>query len=76
LAHHTTTTNILGTITAKLKGSWDQEWTDDGLVNETIVDKSVFVPVLLLLQAPEPEAFYTEKGLLYKAAAGKSGSAK
>ena len=69
-------TNTIGNVKAKLRGDWDAEWTDDGLTNETVVDKPVMVPVLLLFETPEPEAFYIEKGLLYKARAGKSGSAR
>jgi len=69
-------TNTLWQVSAKLKGDWDAAWEADGLANTNVVDMPLTVPVLLLLDTDPPESFYIEKGLLYKATAGKSGQAK
>jgi hypothetical protein len=67
----------LWTYTAKLKnGSWATQWETYGLSNVTTTAKagvSVTLPVVLEIG---DETFAGEKTLLYKAKAGKSGSAK
>jgi uncharacterized repeat protein (TIGR03803 family) len=69
-------TNTIGTVTATLKGDWDATWLNYGLTNATVTALPVTVPVLLLLETDLPESFYMEKSLLYKATAGKSGTAR
>jgi streptogramin lyase len=61
------------TFTAKLKnGSWVSQWEAYGLANAT-TNCTVTLPVSLVIG---DEGFAGEKALLYKAKAGKSGSAK
>jgi streptogramin lyase len=61
-------------FTATLKnGSWATPWKTYGLTNATISGVSVTLPVVLEIGG---ETFVGEKPLLYKAKAGKSGSAK
>jgi sugar lactone lactonase YvrE len=65
---------VLWTFTAKLKsGSWATPWAAYGLSNSTVTASSVTLPATLVIG---DEGFYGEKNLLYKAKAGKSGSAK
>jgi streptogramin lyase len=64
------------TFTATLKnGSWATQWEAYGLTNAPTPTAGVLVtlPVTLVIG---DEQFYGEKALLYKAKAGKSGSAK
>ncbi|MGD0016745.1 MAG: immunoglobulin domain-containing protein [Verrucomicrobiia bacterium] len=65
------------TFTAALKtGSWASQWETYGLSNATTTVKAgvpVTLPVTLFIG---DEGFYGEKALLYKAKAGKSGTAK
>lgn len=68
--------NQLWQVTAKLRGDFDAQWINDGFLNSTTNNLTVTVPVLLLLDTPEQGTVYVEKPLLYKAKAGKSGSAK
>ena len=63
-------------VSAKLKGDYDAAWQTAGLTNATVTAVPITVPVLLLFDTPAPESFYMEKPLLYKATAGKSGSAQ
>lgn len=63
-------------VSAKLKGDFDVAWQNAGLANTTVTATNITVPVLLLFDISSPESFYVEKPLLYKATAGKSGSAK
>jgi uncharacterized repeat protein (TIGR03803 family) len=67
--------NQLWQVSAKLQGDLDTVWAGDGFINAT-TNLTLSVPVLLLLDTDPPESFYMEKPLLYKAKAGKSGSAK
>ncbi len=67
--------NQLWQVSAKLKGDWDAEWANDGLLNAT-TNMTITVPVLLLLDSNPPESLFSEKSLFYKATAGKSGTAK
>ena len=64
------------TFTAALKkGSWAAPWAAHGLANTTTPKKGITVtmPVLLVIG---DDTFAAEKSLLYKATAGKSGTAK
>jgi uncharacterized repeat protein (TIGR03803 family) len=66
----------LWTFTATLKkGSWATPWSAHGLANVTTPKSGVTVtlPVMLVIG---DEVFADEKSLLYKATAGRSGSAK
>lgn len=69
-------TGTLWQVSAKLKGDFDVAWQNAGLTNATVTALPITVPILLLFDTPAPESFYMEKPLLYKATAGKSGSAK
>ena len=61
------------TFTAKLKnGSWATQWETYGLTNAT-TNSTVTLPVVMQIG---DEMFAGEKAILYKAKAGKSGSAK
>ena len=75
LSHTGKATSTVWQVTASLKGGWDTVWAEDGLVNAT-TNITVIVPVTLLVDTPELESFFTNKSLLYKAKAGKSGTAK
>ena len=66
----------IGTLTATLKGNWETWWTTCGLINETVTNKAVTVPVRLVFDTPDPTAFSIDQSLVYKAKAGKSGQAK
>lgn len=66
----------IGTISATLKGDWEEEWFDEGLTNETVANKPVAVPVVIMFNSSLVEAFTASKSMLYKATQGKSGSAK
>ncbi|MGD0016744.1 MAG: NHL repeat-containing protein [Verrucomicrobiia bacterium] len=62
--------------TALKKGSWASQWETYGLSNATTTVKAgvpVTLPVTLFIG---DDGFYGEKALLYKAKAGKSGTAK
>ena len=63
-------------LTVKLgRVAWRETWANHGLTNET-VQRGVTLPVTILLDAAVPEAFTTDKALLYRATAGKSGTAR
>jgi sugar lactone lactonase YvrE len=65
------------TFTAKLKkGSWATPWGTYGLTNYSTTAKSGVVVTLPVTLVIGDEPFYGVKALLYKAKAGKSGSAK
>jgi uncharacterized repeat protein (TIGR03803 family) len=66
----------LATLQVKLKGDFESAWAEHGLTNGTVISQPVTVPVLLMFDSNPVESFYVNKGLLYKATIGKSGSAK
>ena len=76
VSHKGAATSTVWQVSVKFgKGDWDAEWLDDGLANETVKNKPITVPVLLYFDSDPPESFFAERSLLYKATAGKSGSA-
>jgi len=76
VSHKGAATSTVWQVSVKFgKGDWDTEWLDDGLANETVKNKQITVPVLLYFDSDPPESFFAERSLLYKATAGKSGSA-
>lgn len=75
LLHKGRATSVLWQVTGKLRGDYSSVWEEDGLINAT-TNLTVRMPVMLILNSDPPESFYVEQNLLYKATAGKSGSAK
>jgi subtilisin family serine protease len=63
-------------VRAKLQGDWTAAWAVDGLASIQTNKMPVTIPVLLFVHGAAPEAFYTDKSLLYTAQPGKSGAAK
>ncbi|MCS7048681.1 MAG: hypothetical protein NZ483_05235 [Verrucomicrobiae bacterium] len=55
------------------KGSYSASWTDDGLTNETVSNKTVILPVTVTVAG---QTFNASKQLLYRATANKGGSAR
>jgi hypothetical protein len=76
LQHKGKPTNLVWQVTGKFKGNFDSVWANNGLTNATVRYVPITMPVLLLLDSDPPEAFYAEESLLYRATAGKSGTAK
>jgi hypothetical protein len=61
-------------ITVKLgKGNYAAAWTDDGLTNETVINKPVRLPVTVTVGG---QGFSGSKPLWYRATEGKGGTAK
>jgi PKD repeat protein len=68
--------NGLWTVKATLKkGSWQDAWAGQGLVNATIPSPGVFVQLQVILLI-DNEAFVADQLLNYTAKAGKSGTAR
>jgi hypothetical protein len=62
------------TLTVTLaKGSWRTQWATYGLTNETVKNKLVTTPVVVVI---DTEAFAVERTMLYTAKYGQSGTAK
>jgi hypothetical protein len=76
VTHKGSATSTVWQVTGKLKGDYDSGWQNYGLTNATVTATNITVPVLLLFDAASPESFLIDKPSLYKATAGKSGTAK
>jgi hypothetical protein len=68
--------NGTAAVTATLKGDWNSDWAAVGLTDETVTSKSVTIPIELEFAGSAPVAFAAQKGLVYRATAGKSGQAR
>ena len=63
------------TFAGKLKGDMQGAWENHGLTNGVVINSSITVPVVILLQSDTVESFEVEPTLNYTDKSGSSGSA-
>ena len=68
--------NGIGYLSATLKGDWNANWAAAGLINNSVKNKRVTMPVLLTFDNNPPTLFAADVPLRYTATTGKVGRAR